>query len=133
MMLGHLLDRLGDDTVAAELLVELGDLHLLAEVDTMCMAFDESRGQYASAAVRRFTRLASDEDWLGLMTALERGDDGASACLTRMVDFALKEDRRLMAAQASPPDLDTPPAGPKHGHGHGHGGCGCGGSGGCGG
>lgn len=53
MMLGNVLDRLGDDTVAAELLLELGDLTLLAEVDTMCMAFDESRGQYASAAASR--------------------------------------------------------------------------------
>lgn len=66
------------------------------------------------------------------MTALERGEDGASACLTRMVNFALKEDRRLMEAQSDPPAPDATPDNHAPGH-HGKGGCGCGGKGDCGG
>ena len=40
----------------------------------------------------RFTAFASDEDWLALMTALERTSDPAAACLRQMLLWSLRQD-----------------------------------------
>ena len=62
MLLGQVLERLGDEVFAAEMLVALQDLPLMAEVDMAGRQFGESIGEYASGASRRFAELASDED-----------------------------------------------------------------------
>jgi hypothetical protein len=113
MLLGDIMNRLGDESVAAAALVELGDLVLIAEVDRMCQAHDETQGEYVSGAAQRFTNAASDEDWLQLMTALDKSDAPAATCLSRMVRWSIMRD--LAALQPTPAQ-----------------GCGCG-SGGCGG
>ena len=46
----------------------------------------------AAAASRRFAQLASDEDWLALMTALERADDAGAACLRHMLAWSLRHE-----------------------------------------
>ena len=75
MLLGQVLERLGDETFAAETLVALEDL-----------------GEYASGASRRFAQSASDEDWLALMTDLERADDAGTACLKHMLEWSLRHE-----------------------------------------
>ena len=73
--------------------------------------FEETVGEYAAGAVRRFANLAASEDWLGLMNVIERADDPGIDCLTFMVKWSLRQD-------------DAPPA-PAHE------GCTCVGNGGC--
>jgi hypothetical protein len=74
------------------MLVALQDLPLMAEVDMAGRQFGESSGEYASGASRRFAELASDEDWLALMTALERADDVGGACLKHMLAWSLRHE-----------------------------------------
>lgn len=92
MFLGQVLDRLGDEAFAIETLVGLDDLPLMVEIEAAGRAFDENATDYAVHAVRRFTALAGDEDWQALMTALERADDSAAACLRHMLRWALRHD-----------------------------------------
>lgn len=96
MMLGQVLERLGDEAFAAETLVGLEDLALMVEVEAAGRQFGEDMGEYAAGASRRFAQLASDDDWLALMTALERADDAGSACLRHMLAWSLRHE-----AQAS--------------------------------
>lgn len=92
MLLGQVLEQLGDEAFAAETLVALEDLHLMVEVEAAGRQFGENIGEYASGASRRFAQLASDEDWLALMTALERADDAGTACLKHMLEWSLRQD-----------------------------------------
>lgn len=92
MLLGQVLQQLGDEAFAAEALLAMGNLPLMVEVEATGRHFGENPGEYAAGASRRFAALASNEDWLGLMTALERADDAGSACLKHMVEWALRHD-----------------------------------------
>lgn len=92
MLLGQVLQRLGDEAFAAEALIATGNLPLMVEIETTGRHFGESPGEYAAGASRRFAASASNEDWLGLMTALERADDAGAACLKHMVEWALRRE-----------------------------------------
>lgn len=92
MLLGEVLNRLGDESAAAETLLGLDDLPLMVDVEATGRRFDESPPLYAANAVRRFAAFAADEDWLALMTALERSPDPAAACLRHMLRWSLHQD-----------------------------------------
>lgn len=92
MMLGQVIERLGDDAFAAETMIAMGDLALLIEVDSAARAFDETPGRYAAGAARRFAAHGSDDDWLALMTAMERSEDPGTACLKQMLAWSLRHD-----------------------------------------
>jgi len=92
MLLGQVFERLGDEGFAAETLVALKDLPLMVEVETAGRLFGESLGEYAAGASRRFAAFAADEDWLALMTALERGDDAGTACLKHMLEWSQRHE-----------------------------------------
>jgi hypothetical protein len=92
MMLSHILRNLTDDRLAEEALIGLGDLVLLAAIEAEAALFEEERGEYVVSAVRRFARLANDEDWLAVMGKLERGKRPAEAFLTVVLHWALKRD-----------------------------------------
>lgn len=92
MLLGQMIERLSDDAFAAEALLSLGDLPLLVDLEAACRDEDTSAVTYASMAARRFADHASDEDWLALMTALERAQDPAAACLRQMLVWSITKD-----------------------------------------
>ena len=93
MLLGDVLNRLRDQAFAAETLVLLDDLPLMAGVEAEAGRQGESAGLYAAAAVRLFAGFAGDEDWLALMTGLERAADPGVACLRHMLAWRLRHDR----------------------------------------
>ena len=92
MLLGTLLRDLQNEDTAAQLLVSLGDIVLLADVDAARAPHGETAGQYTTGAVRRFAAHAGNEDWLRLMTALETSGEPAIACLTTMLRWSIKRD-----------------------------------------
>ena len=102
MQLGDLIRELDDDAYASEVLTASRDVVLMARVHATAERFEENAGEYVSGAVRRFANLAGDEDWLALMTAAERAEDPAIACLVHMIGWSLKADT-------------APPAHPKQG------------------
>lgn len=101
MHLGNLLARLQDNGDAGMALDALGDIVLYAQVTSMGDRFDESPGAYTAAAINRFAAGASDENWLGLVGAIERSDDPARAALSHMLQWALRQDAH------SPDDSDN--------------------------
>jgi hypothetical protein len=92
MLLGAIMNKLKDETAAAETLLSLGDLVLVAHVEAARLPHEECVGEYVSGAAQRFARLASDEDWLRLMTALERSDRPAATSLDVMVRWSIARD-----------------------------------------
>lgn len=111
MQLGALLQHLENDAAAGAALQALGDIVLFARVEAMGALHDEEPGEYVANGARRFAARASDEDWLGLMNAIERADDPGRAVLEKIVSWSLEADA-----------AETKPA---------HQGCTCGGGGGC--
>lgn len=93
MLLGQILERLGDEAVAAETLIALNDLPLFTEIEAAGRPFGETAPTYAVGAARRFVQQASDDDWLALMTALDRADDPGMACLRQMLVWSLRADK----------------------------------------
>lgn len=92
MLLGTLFKELESEAAAAEALLSLGDLALLAGVDQARAPHEETLGEYVSGATRRFSRLATDEEWLRLMTAMERSDRPDAACLATMLRWSIARD-----------------------------------------
>jgi hypothetical protein len=99
MLLGTIMTRLQDEGVAAATLMSLGDIVLVAEVEAARLPHAESLGEYVSGAAQRFAGLASDEDWLALMTALEGSDNPAAACLATMLRWSIARDAEAAAAE----------------------------------
>ena len=100
MQLGQIIRDLSTEATADEALLACGDLALVARVGTVALRYDETVGEYAAGAVRRFANLASSEDWLALMNAIERADEPGLRCLTHMLHWSLKRDE----ADDAPPN-----------------------------
>jgi hypothetical protein len=115
MLLGTIMAELKDERQAEAALLSLGDLTLIAAVEAERNEHQESLGEYVSGAAQRFARLASDEEWLALMTAIEKAENPAGNCLRQMLNWSVSRDQ---AGREEP----VAPA---------HTGCTCGGSGGC--
>lgn len=92
MLLGTLISRLQDEDDAATALSALDDIVLFAQVQAQAARYDETPGEYTAGAVSRFANTASDEEWLALMTAIERSADPARTALERMVRWSLARD-----------------------------------------
>jgi hypothetical protein len=111
MQLGQIITSFSEELPASEALLACNDIVLFARVGEAAGRYQETVGEYAAGAVRRFANLAGSEDWLGLMNVVERAQDPGVGCLTYMVDWSLKQDEAPSASA--------------------HQGCTCRGSGGC--
>jgi hypothetical protein len=112
MLLGTIMKQLQDEQMAAQTLLSLGDIVLVARVEAARLPHGETVGEYVAGAAQRFANAGTDEDWLALTTALERSHTPAATCLESMVRWSLTRD--LNPAPAPAPSS----------------GCSCGGSGG---
>ena len=107
MHLGTLLARLQEDGDAAMALDALGDIVLLAQVQSMGERFDETPGAYTAGAISRFAAAASDEQWLKLVAAMERNEDPARAALWQMLTWALSHDENARDDYTGPSSTST--------------------------
>ena len=92
MQLGDIIKGFSDEAPASEALLACNDIILFARVGEAAERYEETVGEYAAGAVRRFANLAVSEDWLGLMNVIERASDPGTDCLTYMVKWSLKQD-----------------------------------------
>lgn len=92
MQLGVLLNYLENEATAGAALQALGDIVLFARVEAMGAEHEEEPGVYVANGARRFAARASDEDWLGLMNAIERAEDPGWAVLEKIVLWSLEKD-----------------------------------------
>ncbi len=89
MLLGDLLARFADESVAAEAVLSLGDPALLASVRERAEARGLEVGAFAAGAVRQYAREASDEEWATLLSAMNRDPDPGIVCFKRALAHAL--------------------------------------------
>lgn len=82
-MLGDLIARLEDEAVAAEALLSLDDLPLVARVAKASAGEGLPPGAYAAAAVGRYVAGADDQEWLSLIGIMTRDADPSGAFLRR--------------------------------------------------
>jgi hypothetical protein len=83
MLLGDLLNRFEDEGVAAETILRVGDLAMIATMKRNAKALGLTLGGYASQAVRQYADGASDEEWTTLIGQMGRTDDPSAVFLKR--------------------------------------------------
>jgi len=83
MLLGDLLNAFDDEAVAAETILRVGDVALIAAMRKQAEAHGLSLGAFAAATVRRYADEASDEEWATLIGQMGRADDPGAVCLRR--------------------------------------------------
>jgi hypothetical protein len=83
MLLGDLLNRFDDEAVAAETIMRVGDLAMIAAMRKNAEALGLTLGEYASLAVRHYADGASDEEWATLIGQMGRTEDPGAVCLKR--------------------------------------------------
>lgn len=90
MLLGDLLGEVERKAGAGRAAALLDDLGLLARVAAAAGRAGMDPDAFVVAAVRRFEREASGEDWVTLMGIAAAHPDPGGACLRRMVEHALR-------------------------------------------
>jgi len=91
-MASSLFARLDDEVAAAAAARDLDDDALLGGVDEARAAHEETLGEYVSGAVRRFARLATDEEYVTFRTRLERAGDPERAALGAILAWSVRRD-----------------------------------------
>jgi hypothetical protein len=89
MLLGDLLSRFDDESVAASTLLRLGDGDLLAAVHAGAEADGLTPGLFIARAVQRYAHEASDEEWTALIGELGRAEDPGLACVKRALIYTI--------------------------------------------
>jgi len=92
MLLGDMLAGFTDEGVAAEAILALGDIALLASVRERSEAHGVEVGVFAASAVRQYASEASDEEWVTLLGAMNRDPDPGIVCFKRALTHALATD-----------------------------------------
>jgi hypothetical protein len=90
MLLGDVLAQFDDEAIAAEAILSLGDLALVARLQREAELNGRTLGAFASAAVRRYAAEASDEEWLTMIGVLQRAADPGGMCLRRALSYVLQ-------------------------------------------
>jgi hypothetical protein len=88
MVLGDLLARFGDESAAAEAVLTIGDLRLVAGLRQRAATDGLGLGAFAALAVQRYAEEASDEEWVTLMGELGRSADPGLAFIKRALSHA---------------------------------------------
>lgn len=92
MFLGELINQLGDETVATESILRLGDIGLLMELRNRAEENCTSLGSYAAWLLRTYAEAAPPDEWTTLMGVMGRGSDPGGAYLRRAFDYALSSN-----------------------------------------
>lgn len=87
MLLGDLIAGLDDDAVAAETLINLGDLTLLKRTSDAAADAGLDVGAFVGASVRRYLNQAPPDEWTTLAGLMAHSDDPGSVILRRALTF----------------------------------------------
>lgn len=99
-MLGETVERLALPGIAEAVLIEAGELALLARVERAAEHFQTTSGELAAFVARRWLSLAADEDWLRLLGVMGRTDRPGLAAIAMMLEQALGELEACPSAKA---------------------------------
>jgi hypothetical protein len=104
MLLGDVLAHFDDEAVAAEAMVALDDLPLVARVMKEAELQGRSLGEFAVSTLRSYSAHATDEEWIMLMGALARARDPGAVCMKRAFAFVLREATSTTGKTCHEPD-----------------------------
>jgi hypothetical protein len=90
MLLGDLLNAFDDEAVAAETILRVGDLALIAAMRKEAETRGLSLGAFAAATVRHYADGASDEEWTTLIGQMGRAEDPGAVYLKRAFTQAMQ-------------------------------------------
>ncbi len=107
MSIGDLTARFEDEAVAAETLMALGDVALLADISAAAAQRSLTLGEFASVAVEQFARGATNEDWLMLIGRLARAEDPGAVFLHEILSAALGASGRAPRQTIAPHALSA--------------------------
>lgn len=85
--LGELLAAARNDAAGFAGWIAVTNPELAARLEEAARGHDLDPAGFVGLAIADFTRLASEEDWGRLMSAVRGGDDPGMACLMAMVDW----------------------------------------------
>lgn len=110
--------RLDDEAAAAAAALDVADGALLERIEAARALHEESLGEYVTGAVRRFARLAGDEEYVTFRTRLERAADPERAAVSAILAWSVRRD--LAGAEGEgvrlpPADRDSASEGGDHG------------------
>ena len=87
--LGEILERLQDRSEVYQILVEFGNVALIAKLELKAQETDSDSCDVALRAVPAFTRKADDESWVKLIGRVQDSKSPAGACLSEMIAWSL--------------------------------------------
>jgi hypothetical protein len=87
--LGEILQQLHDPLEVHRLVIETGDVTLIARLEKVANDRDADAGVLALEAVEAFTRRADNEAWVKLIGRIQDAEAPAAACLSEMLRWAL--------------------------------------------
>jgi hypothetical protein len=88
MLLGDLLARLHDATIAEQTLASLNDLILAASVSEKAFAAGVPLGTFTAEQVEDYANGADDEEWTTVMGLMARSDDPGAVLLKRALNHS---------------------------------------------
>lgn len=89
MLLGDIFANLQKENVAAETILRVGDLALLAELRERAAENNVTLGYYARWAFRTYADNAPPDECTTLIGLLDRADDPGAVCLNRALGYVL--------------------------------------------
>ena len=92
MLLGDLIARFKEESIAEETILGFADLTLLADLRAHAEASGLDLGSFAAAAACRYAAEASHEEWITLMGAMGRARDPGASYLERALAYAMREN-----------------------------------------
>ncbi|NWG25293.1 MAG: hypothetical protein HXY30_12930 [Pseudorhodoplanes sp.] len=90
MLLGDLIARCGEESVALESLLSLDNPALTARVSEVCKLHDHTLGEFVALAIRRYAASASDEEWVTAIGAMGRTSVPGRELLRRSLIWMLE-------------------------------------------
>jgi hypothetical protein len=90
MLLGDMIARFDDESIALQTLLSLDDLALIARVRQVCERDDYTLGEFARVAVQRYAASASDEEWVTALGQMGRTQAPGSELLRRALAWMLE-------------------------------------------
>jgi hypothetical protein len=95
-MLGELMQRLDDPGTAEAVLIEMGDLVLLAEIRAATDRLGMETGDFVTLAIQRFLERADNEAWLQIVGAMGRSQTPGLAALSWILRRAVADVREAV-------------------------------------
>jgi hypothetical protein len=91
VLLGDLIARCSDETVAEEIVMSMGDLAMLATLRDQSEMSGTGIGACMAAAARRYAAEASNEEWITLIGLMGKTTDPGAVFLKRALAYSRQQ------------------------------------------